>query len=204
MLFQNRVQPTGDIIIDHARGDFIGNRGIIHRNDQTLGTARWSHQAWICCTLSWQDRKRPMMDGRNWTELFFLDEAVAMAAGHRPCGYCRRVDYVRFVDAWADHAGMPPKAPQIDKALHAGRVLPRERTQQRHFAPLRELPDGAMILRDETAYLVRRDAVLPYQRAQYGPPEIRDNNEAATVLTPPPMLNVLRAGFLPALHVSAG
>ena len=203
MPFQNRVQPTGDILADPARGDFIGNRGIIHRDDQTLGTARWSHHAWICCTLNWQDRKRPMMQGRNWTELFFLDEATAMAAGHRPCGYCRRADYLRFVDAWAEHAGTRPKAPQMDKALHAARIVPRTRKQLRHLAPLRDLPEGAMILRDGTAYLLLQDAVLPYRRAHYGPPQRRSRTETVTVLTPVPMLNVLRAGYIPALHASA-
>lgn len=203
MPFQNRVQPTGEILADPARGDFIGNRGIIHRDDQTLGTARWSHHAWICCTLDWQVRKRPMMQGRNWTKLFFLDEATAMAAGHRPCAYCRRKDYLRFVDAWAEHAGTRPKAPQMDKALHAARIVPRTRTQLRHMAPLGDLPEGAMILREGTAYLLLRDAVLPYRRACYGPPERRGSTETVTVLTPVPMLNVLRAGFIPALHASA-
>ena len=203
MPLQNRVQPTGDILADPARGDFIGNRGIIHRDDQTLGTARWSHHAWICCTLNWQDRKRPMMQGRNWTELFFLDEATAMAAGHRPCGYCRHADYLRFVDAWTEHAGTRPKAPQMDKALHAARIVPRTRTQLRHQAPLRDLPEGAMILRDGTACLLLQDEVLPYRRAHYGPPQRRSRTETVTVLTPVPMLNVLRAGFIPALHASA-
>lgn len=76
-----------------------GNRGILHGPDSTLATKRWSHKAWICCVLDWQGRKRDVMTGRYWTELFFLDEAVAMAAGHRPCGYCRRADYNRFLDA---------------------------------------------------------------------------------------------------------
>lgn len=204
MPFQNRVQPTGDIIADPARGDFIGNRGIIHRDDQTLGTARWSHKAWICCTLDWQGRKRRMMQGRNWTELFFLDEAVAMAAGHRPCGYCRRKDYVHFVEAWADHTGVRPKAPEIDKILHAARVVSRTRTQKRSIAQLQELPLGAMILRNGTTYLVQQDTILPYQRARYGLPEIRINHETVTVLTPEPMLSTIRAGYIPALHATAG
>lgn len=204
MPFQNRVQPTGDIIADPARGDFIGNRGIIHSEDQTLGTARWSHNAWICCTLDWQGRKRPIMRGRNWTELFFLDEAVAMAAGHRPCGYCRRKDYARFVEAWADHAGVRPKAPEMDKTLHAARVVSRTRTQKRSIAQLQDLPLGAMILCNGTAYLVQQDAILPYQRAHYGLPEIRINHETVTVLTPESMLSTIRAGYIPALHATAG
>jgi len=104
---QNRVLPTGEIAAIPARGTLTGNRGIIHRDDKTLGTSRWSHHAWICCTLDWQGRKRPVMTGRNWTELFFLDESVAFAAGHRPCGYCRRAAYNAFVAAWDLAEGCP-------------------------------------------------------------------------------------------------
>jgi hypothetical protein len=96
---QNRVQPDGQILAIPARGTMTGNRGILHGPDRTLATKRWSHKAWICCVLDWQGRKRDVMTGRYWTELFFLDEAVAMAAGHRPCGYCRRADYNQFLDA---------------------------------------------------------------------------------------------------------
>jgi hypothetical protein len=204
MPLQNRVQPTGEIITDPARGLFTGNRGIIHTPQRSLGTARWSHHAWICCVLDWQGRKRPLMTGRNWTELFFLDEAVAIAAGHRPCGYCRRADYIRFVDAWADHEGRRPKAPQMDKALHAARIVPRTRTQLRRKAMLADLPQGAMILRADAIYLVQDGALHPYLRDGYGPPHARRNSESVTVLTPEPMLDILRAGYRPVLHASAG
>ncbi|MDG1861810.1 MAG: hypothetical protein P8J02_01095 [Yoonia sp.] len=114
MTLQNRVLPTGEIVADAGRGTLTGNRGILHREGRVLGTARWTHKAWICCVLDWQDRKREVMTGRNWTELFFLDEAVAFAAGHRPCGYCRRANYTRFAEAWAKAYGAPSKAPQMD------------------------------------------------------------------------------------------
>ena len=93
---------------DAGRGLLTGNRGILHREDGVLGRARWTHKAWISCVLDWQGRKRQVMTGRNWTELFFLDEAVAIAAGHRPCGYCRRADYRRFVAAWEIATGASP------------------------------------------------------------------------------------------------
>lgn len=203
MPLQNRVQPTGEIIADPARGDFTGNRGIIHTAERSLGTARWSHHAWICCVLDWQGRKRALMTGRNWTELFFLDEAVALSAGHRPCGYCRRADYNRFVNAWTAHAGTRPKAPQMDKVLHKARIIPRTQTQNRRLAQLADLPKGAMIMRDDHIYLVGNDALHPYQRTGYGAATRRPQREMVTVLTPAPMLDVLHAGFRPALHTTA-
>ena len=203
MPLQNRVQPTGEIISDPARGDFTGNRGIIHRPDKTLGTARWSHHAWICCALDWQGRKRPLMTGRNWTELFFLDEAVALAAGHRPCGYCRRADYARFTAAWADHAGRRAKAPDMDKGLHQARIDARSRTQIRHKANLADLPEGAMILRDDGVYLVGPSTFHRYLRTGYAAAVTRPKHETVTVLTPKPMIDILRAGFRPHLHASA-
>lgn len=121
MTLQNRVLPTGQIVAHPARGTFTGNRGILHRDDRTLGQRRWTHKAWICCTLDWQGRRRPVMTGRSWTELFFLDEAVALAAGHRPCARCRRADHARFRAAWVAAFG-PATAAQIDHALHTARI----------------------------------------------------------------------------------
>ncbi|WP_253279588.1 hypothetical protein [Loktanella sp. 3ANDIMAR09] len=92
MPLQNRVLPTQEIVADPARGTLTGNRGILHVADGVMGRARWKSKAWICCTLDWQGRRRQLMTGRKWTELFFLDEATALAAGHRPCAYCRRAD----------------------------------------------------------------------------------------------------------------
>ena len=204
MPLQNRVLPTAEITVSPARGAFTGNRGIIHRPDRTLGTARWSHHAWICCVLDGQGRKRVPMTGRNWTELFFLDEAVAMAAGHRPCGYCRRDDYRRFVAAWAVQNGQRPKAPQMDKVLHKARVIARTRAQLRHTAAIATLPTGAMILLDDQPHLVTRDALLPFAPGGYGPARRRPASGDTTVLTPAPMLDVLHGGFVPAVHLSAG
>jgi len=204
MPLQNRVQPNGEIISDPARGTFTGNRGILHRDDRTLGTARWSHHAWICCVLDWQGRKRTPMTGRNWTELFFLDEAVAFAAGHRPCGYCRRADYNRFADAWALHLGHRPKAQQMDKALHRARIIPRTRDQLTHSATYSSLPNGVMIACVDGPSLVWQGALFPYTRAGYETPRPMPEDMAVTVLTPKPIVDVLRAGYIPAVHPSAG
>ena len=115
---QNRVLPTGEIVAIPARGTMTGNRGILHRPDKTLGRARWTHKAWICCVIDFRGRRRDVMGGRSWTELFFLDEAVAFAAGHRPCAYCRRPAYTAFKAAW-DGA---PKATEMDRVLHLERL----------------------------------------------------------------------------------
>ncbi|MGC1286245.1 MAG: hypothetical protein WA895_25305, partial [Streptosporangiaceae bacterium] len=90
---QNRVTPEGEIVADPARGTLMGNRGCLHRADRTLGVTRWRSKMWICCVLRWRDVRRDVMPPGRWTALFFLDEATALAAGHRPCGYCRRVAY---------------------------------------------------------------------------------------------------------------
>ena len=204
MPLQNRVLPTGEIVSDPARGTLTGNRGIIHRDNRTLGTARWSHHAWICCTLDWQGRKRQLMTGRKWTELFFLDEAVAFAAGHRPCGYCRREAYNRFADAWGAATGTRPKAAQMDNALHAARITPGTRRQQAHPAPMANLPTGAIIDHNGRAHLVSDQHLHAYAPAGYGPAISRPRGGTASVLTPAPTLAVLAQGYRPMIHITAG
>ena len=202
MPLQNRVLPNGDITAISARGTLTGNRGIIHRADKTLGTARWSHHAWICCTLDWQGRKRSVMTGRNWTELFFLDEAVAFAAGHRPCGYCRRSDYNAYVAAWTTAKGRRPSAKAMDKALHPARVT-RDRQQVTHEDWLADLPNGAMISWNDQPHLVQSHTLHPYTPEGYGAPCPRPRCGKATVLTPKPSIDVLRNGYAPMLHPTA-
>lgn len=201
MPFQNRVLPTGEITAIPVRGTLTGNRGIIHRDDKTLGTARWSHHAWICCTLDWQGRKRPVMTGRNWTELFFLDEAVAFAAGHRPCGYCRRDAYVGYRDAWADAAGSRHSAKAMDVDLHASRVT-RARVQITYQATLNDLPDGAMVAHEGQPHLLHNRGLFPYTPDGYAPPIVAKPDTIITVLTPAPTIAVLHAGYRPQLHPS--
>ena len=197
LTLRNRVQADGQITAHPARGLFTGNRGILHIADKVMGDALWKHRAWICCTLDWQGRKRPLMTGRNWTELFFLDEAVAMAAGHRPCAYCRRSHYNAFSQAWG--AGL--KAPQMDAVLHAARAVHGARHLQTHRAAAETLPAGAFIKSDEVS-LLTEDAALPYTPHGYGAPTPRPIGQV-TVLTSSPMLDVLRGGYVPKLHPSA-
>jgi len=202
MPLQNRVLPTGDIVAIPARGTLTGNRGIIHRDDRTLGTSRWSHHAWICCTLDWQGRKRQVMTGRNWTELFFLDEAVAFAAGHRPCGYCRRSDYTLFVDHWQRATGARPSAKAMDKVLHPARVT-QHRQQVTHQEQMAVLPTGAFIQWQDQPHLVLGHTLRPFTPSGYGAPCPRPRCGMATVMTPRPIVAVLQAGYNPVLHPSA-
>ncbi len=179
------------------RGLFTGNRGILHKKDKHMGDALWRHRAWICCTLSWQGRRRPVMTGRNWTELFFLDEAVAFAAGHRPCAYCRRDAYNAFKNAW----GKDLKAPAMDSILHENRAIKGARALQHHGADAQKLPAGTFI-KTEDFVMLTHDAALPYSPSGYGAPRPRPKGHV-TVLTSQPMINVLRGGYAPQIHHSA-
>tara|TARA_R110002051_G_scaffold14460_7_gene46884 strand:+ start:7519 stop:8070 length:552 start_codon:yes stop_codon:yes gene_type:complete len=178
-----------------------GNRGILHGPDRVLGRARWTHKAWICCVLDWQGRKREVMSGRHWTELFFLDEAVAIAAGHRPCGYCRRADYRRFVTAWEIATGQHAKAPQMDEVLHHARVR-RDRSQVTYWGDFAGLPQGVFVRWRDVPHLVAKDELYPYTTKGYGPPSPADRTGQVEILTPAPMVDVLQAGYVPVLNTS--
>ncbi|SEQ26638.1 hypothetical protein SAMN05428995_103407 [Loktanella sp. DSM 29012] len=199
MPLQNRVLPTQEIVADPARGTLTGNRGILHIADGVMGRARWKSKAWICCTLDWQGRRRQLMTGRKWTELFLLDEATALAAGHRPCAYCRRADYNRYRDAWATATGDNLRAPQMDNALHTARIDPATRGQARMNGALASLPDGTMIVTGGQPHLIWQDALWPYTPAGYQAPRSKKGAEVI-ILTPAPHLEILRAGYAPALH----
>jgi hypothetical protein len=201
MRLQNRVLPTGDIVAHPARGLFMGNRGILHDDHQTLGPARWRHYNWIICMLAFKGRKRSLMAPGGYTELFFLDEAVAFAAGHRPCAECRRAAYNAFTSAWARAFGDRPGAKDIDRTLHAARVT-RTRQQVRHTAPCASLPDGAFILHNDQPHLVLGRCLHPWTPAAYMAPVPRPET-AVAVLTPRPLIEVLGQGYAPTLHPSA-
>lgn len=199
MPLQNRVLPTGEIVAAAFRGTLMGNRGILHDGQRQLGVARWRHRNWVCCLLSFKGRHRPVMQpGPHYTELFFHDEAVALAAGHRPCAECRRADYEGFRDAWQAAFGARPPAPEIDRVLHAARVDSRSRAQIRHAAEAADLPDGAMALLEGVAHLQWQGALHPWSVAGYGParPPVAG---PVTVLTPAPNVAVLAAGYRPAV-----
>jgi len=202
MARRNRVTPEGAIVADPARGLFMGNRGSLH-DDSGRITAPFRHRNWVCCLLEFKRRKRKLLQPGCYTELFFLDEAVALAAGHRPCAECRRADYNAFREAWAKATGSKPSAKAMDAALHEARIIPRLRAQRRHAGDLTELPDGTFIRWNKAPALILGDRLLPWAPSGYGPPVPRPASGRVTVLTPAPTVAVLKAGYLPALHASA-
>lgn len=198
MPLQNRVLPDQSIVAIPARGLLTGNRGILHDETRSL-RRRWTSRAWICCALQWKAIRRTPMTGRSWTELFFLDEPVALAAGHRPCATCRRAAYTAFRSAW-DRAHLPgARAPEIDAHLHAARLDHGQ--QRRHQAQAETLPDGAFIL-TVRPHLILGPHALPFTPDGYLPPIPRPAGEV-TVLTPAALVAVLHHGFRPILHPTA-
>lgn len=200
MPLRNRMTPEGEIVAHPARGTLMGNRGRLHRPDRTLGPALWTTKAWIACALVFRDRRRRIMDPASYTELFFLDEATACAAGHRPCAECRRAEFRAFRALWEDAFG-PARAPLIDAALHAARIR-RDRSRVTFAKDARTLPDGTMIRTAAGPALLLGDTLRPWTAEGYGPPRPRPDG-AVTVLTPAPIVTLFSAGLRPGLHASA-
>jgi hypothetical protein len=202
---QNRVLPTGEIVADPARGLLMGNRGCLHGRDRRLRGVRWRSKLWICCTLTWREVRRDPMPPGRWTALFFLDEATALAAGHRPCAYCRRTDYLAYARAWQDAYALAerPRAVEMDARLHAERVALRPRRQRTWPARLRALPDGTMVRSGDTVGLLLAGTVRPWSLTGYGTPVAAPPAATVEVLTPPASVAALAHGFRPLLHPSA-
>ncbi|HEY2435565.1 MAG TPA: hypothetical protein VGH93_00175 [Solirubrobacteraceae bacterium] len=208
MALQNRVTPLGDLIATAERGLLYGNRGCLH-DEAGLIRRRYSGKRWIACRLRFRGRRRsPLMQPGRYTELFFLDEATAMAAGHRPCAECRREDYNRFVSIWRERglgpsgADDPVGADAIDARLHAERVDPVTRGHRLHERSLDSLPDGAFVLRDDVPWLVLRDRLLRWSAGGYREAVPR-HRQPALVITPPSLVEVLSSGWRAILHPSA-
>lgn len=211
---QNRVDPFGAIHAVPARGTLMGNRGgCMHTPGQRLTGRPWVNTRWIACSLDYRGQHREVMQPGLYTELFFLDEATAFAAGHRPCMLCRRSDARRFLAAWAEGNGASDvlrSVGPLDTALHAERIDPARRRQRTTRAPLRGLPGGAMVTLDDDPALplLLQDGVLwPWSFAGYGDPLALSGALAgseATLLTPPSVVEALRAGYRPAVHPSCG
>ena len=199
---RNRVTPFGEIVAVPGRGLLMGNRGVIHDAEQRI--VRDSQvKRWIACRLEFRGRHRWVMPPNRWTALFFLDEAAALAAGHRPCAECRNADYVRFKSAWERaHGAGPWSADAMDRVLHPERRAGpwRKRTIE---ADVDDLPDGAYIAIDGTAYLVLGDALLGWSPDRYTSRLPRPGDARATLLTPPSLVGVLRAGYTAMVHPSA-
>ncbi len=203
MPLQNRVTPDGEIIMTPARGLFMGNRGgRLHDDEKRLGRRRWVTKSWIICRTAFKNRHRTVM-GNSYTELFFLDEVTALAAGHRPCFECRRHDAKAFAAAWrrAVSAPIPPRAANMDARLHAERLSGRDKRY--HVLPIDDLPDGAMVEIDGTAFAIRGDLLLSWSPGGYTEVRPRPRNAECPVLTPPAIVCALAAGYLPVWHDSA-
>ena len=202
MALQNRVDPFGELIASPARGMLLGNRGgRFHRDDRTLGKRRWASRQWICCVLRFKQRHRAVWrDG--YTELFFLDEVTALAAGHRPCFECRRADAKAFAEKWSQAKRRDiPYAPEMDLVLQSERL--DGRAKRRHEMKIEDLPDGVFIALDSRAFAVRGSALLQWDENGYGEKVSRPRRAIANVLTPPSIVDVLAAGYWPQWHPSA-
>jgi len=213
---QNRVTPFGEIVAMPERGSLMGNRGILHdataqHDPDARIRRRWAGRAWISCLLEFRGRRDPVMAPGHYTRLFFLDESTALSAGHRPCAYCRRADFLAFKAAWANanaSLGLGPtsKAAEIDRVLHAERLGPGG-TKRTYLAPLADLPDGvfvtlpgsastALSAADQQPYLRWQGALWRWTPAGYAE-RLPIAVVLATVLTPPSIVAALRAGYAP-------
>ena len=203
MPLQNRVTPTGEIIATPERGLFTGNRGIIHDPaTRTLLKKRWSTPAWLTCLCEFRGRRRKVMGGRSWTELFFLDEATAFAAGHRPCFFCRREDAMRFRAAWESGNRVGDlRAPDMDAVLHRERL---DKGKKRlHPLPMRldDLPDGAMVQEGAASFLIAWGRAFRWLPGGYSKSEAP--LKQAMLLTPPSTMRAFTAGYRVVLHPTA-
>jgi hypothetical protein len=197
---QNRVTPLGDVVAVRATGAWMGNRGCLHDAAGTRQVRRHHvGRAWIACVLDFRDRRVQQWQPGRYTPLFFLDEAVALAAGHRPCGECRRDDYVAFRDRVATTAGVARLgAPDLDRILHEERWDARHRVRRLHVADWADLPDGVFVLHEGAPARVAGDRLLPWLATYaYGPPLPRPTSGAAAVITPVSTVDAIRQGYRP-------
>jgi hypothetical protein len=207
MPLQNRVTPLGTLIATPERGLVYANRGCIHDAHGRIRD-RYPTRRWIACQLDWGGRhRRPLMAPGKFTELFFLDEATALAAGHRPCGECRYRDYEHLTAMWAElHPGQNG-ADAIDEQLDAERRDPCTKRRRFHEAPMDDLPDGTFVLHGNEPHLALGSELLRWSPAGYTTRRARPAGPArATVITPPSLVALLatdRTPLVPLVHSSA-
>lgn len=206
---QNRVDPFGRLIAVRERGGWTGNRGRLHDGAYRIGGRGWTTQAWITCRLSFKGRRRAVMSPGRYTELFFLDEATAFAAGHRPCGECRRADFAAFKSAWlAGNAefrlGHHPSIGHIDVVIHRERIArPPWSQTPTQAAVLEELPDGAMVSDDTDAWLLWRGSLRRWTPAGYTAGREAIPEAAMRLITPMSVVRAFAAGYRPTVHPTA-
>lgn len=200
MTLQNRVDPWGELNAVPERGTLMGNRGgRLHGADRTLGRSRWAGRQWIACVLEFRGRQRQVMAPNRYTELFFLDESTALAAGHRPCFECRRADALAFRAAWmrAFDLPRPPSAGEMDLVLQRERTA-RDRRKVTFESTLETLPSGVLVeVEPGQACLWFEGRLHPWTFAGYGIEHVAAPPGMVTVLTPAPMVKVLENGYRP-------
>jgi hypothetical protein len=202
MAERNRVTPTGEIIATPLRGAWTGNRGVLHEGPEIVRFH--AGDLWITCALEFRGRHRELWLPNRWTPLFFHDEAVAFAAGHRPCGECRHFEYQAYKSAWAEAlGGAPPSAGEMNRRLHAERIFRGTHRRRFHQLPWPELPDGAFVIEDGTPCLVHGTELIAWDLDGYGEPHRRPRRGTATAITPPATIAVLRAGYPVQIAASA-
>ncbi len=200
MALQNRVTPFGDIVALESRGLMMGNRGVLH--DDARRIVRHSQvRRWIACRLEFRNNHRTIMKPRSYTELFFLDEATALSAGHRPCAECRRADYQHFRSLWQARHGGFASADAMDRQLHPERLV--ERKKRSYRSDISALPDGTYIVLDGAAWLVWGSQLLAWSGRGYTRRQSRPIRHEVEVLTPESIVAVLAAGYRPGIHPSA-
>ena len=206
---RNRVDPWGDLHAVPERGLLTGNRGCLV-DDHGEITRHHRGNLWITCVTEYQDWRHPLDAPGRWTPVFFLDDAVALAAGHRPCGLCRRTDYLAYGNAVVrPHVGPVPHAVELNRRLaierlRRGRGLERATDRITWRAGLETLPEGTVILDDDMgAQLVLEDRLMSFTFGGWSDPRPRLRGETVVVLTPPTSVAALRHGFEPLLHPSA-
>ena len=203
-MLQNRVDPWGNIIKTSARGSWMGNRGLLHDENQHLRRP-FKLQAWLICLLEFKGRKRPVMAPRQYTELFFMDEATAFSAGHRPCFECRRKDYDRFKTLWIKanpEYGFDEKTSirRIDEILHKERIDPAG-AKITYTGTLKNLPDGSFVIYKDQPAVVVGSSIYPWSPFGYEEGVMLPEEEKLAVLTPKSVVNAFRAGYIPQIAV---
>lgn len=200
MPLQNRVTPYGEIVALPGRGLVMGNRGILHDDARRI-VRPFQVRRWIACLIEFRGRRRSIMRPHSYTELFFLDEAAAFGAGHRPCAECRNADYRRFRDVWKATHGGPADADSIDARLHGDRL--DRRTKRTYRDALARLPDGTYVALDGHAWVVSGDELVAWSDSGYTMRRPKPSGQAVDVLTPRAAVAVFAAGYRPAIHPSA-
>ncbi|HEX7251567.1 MAG TPA: hypothetical protein VF376_01715 [Thermoanaerobaculia bacterium] len=207
MPLQNRVDPYGQLYAVDARGAWMGNRGVLHNSAGEI-VAQWRSRRWITCVLRFKGIRRKVFAPHRYSELFFLDEATSLAAGHRPCAECRRNRFQEFSIAWSagrrgSASPQPARADEIDRVVHADRVH-RRGIKKTYEAVLSSLPPGAMIDREGRPFLYWGGELRPWSFSGYGPAVGVPPRTKVRVLTPKSIVNAIQSGLVPQVHESAG